>query len=115
VSVSSLEGGSIIAILLTQVVMRVFENRKNNNGGNPVVRAIGTLRDSLEREQRLTQEKLQHLVDATGAHNEIMRDQHERTQKVIADCSAQTDKRLSEHEAREERKWDSVDAKLGGR
>jgi hypothetical protein len=61
--------------------------RSMMNGDNPVVSAIGTLRDAMEREQRLTREKL-------------------------VDCHQATDRRLEEHERREERQWESVDRKL---
>ncbi len=82
------EFGTVATLLVTQIVMRIFENRKNGNGGNPVVKAVNGLRDSTEREQRLTRDK-------------------------IAECHANTDKRMEEHEAREERQWEAVGTQLG--
>jgi hypothetical protein len=77
VSVPTIEGGSIVLLLATQVVMRIFERRKDNNGGNPVVKAVNRM---------------------------------EETMKAVL---AAYEKRMGEHEQREESQWRDVGVQLG--
>ena len=75
-SASGWEFGTIATLLATQVVMRIFQDRKDRNGGNPVVKAVNRLETTMR--------------DGFSAY----------------------DKRMGEHERREEDQWISVGAQL---
>lgn len=90
-SLPSVEGAGTLAGVLALVILELVKQRKNNNGGNPVVKAIDRLGTSLG-----------HTISCDGA----------QTRQKLEDAHRATDQRLMEHEAREERKWDAVEAAL---
>jgi hypothetical protein len=80
----------VLALCVFELVkhMDLAKMRKRDmNGGNPVVSAINRLTETTTAE-------------------------HARTREKLCDCFGALDKRLAEHEIREERKWDSVDFAL---
>lgn len=81
---------SLLALVVLELKKQA-ENKKqriqDQNGENPVVRALGTINETMKREHDLTRTKL-------------------------AECYSGTDKRMEEHERREENKWDETNRSL---